>query len=394
MRIYFVITLIFLSSWARAEDWPQAVWVPSHISSLDEMSPKVSVSQDEFLTDLAFLQRAMQAGYGGWSVNGDALTAAFDRLRSVTGFPLSSQQICELIGQEFDEIPDGHLAISYAGHTCGKSAARGQVGKNISTKTWEYFENIKGTGVSAIAITSMAWRDSTVWNGFLSQIDSLKTNAKALIIDLRGNGGGDMEKAQQMARRLFGIDDESVQISPAFTGYLAHTAEGFAIAGNTNLFNITIAALTGSQVRQGDAEMYKYYLDKYNDVLAGNSPKDFVQIVEPFVFDNAKIFQGPIRILVDRECASSCEWATMFFERHPHAKVVGENTFGAFHFDNVGMVWLRQTNLFVGIPTVSVDFVSGHAVSQERSGMQPNIKVFLGEDALDVALKDIRETLR
>jgi C-terminal processing protease CtpA/Prc len=79
------------------------------------------------------------------------------------------------------------------------------------------------------------------------------------------------------------------------------------------------------------------------------------------------------------------------FEKHPNAKTVGERTSGHVHYGNLGRLWLRGSNVIVGIPTQRRVFEDGRSV--EKVGYAPQIPVAPGGDALEAALSDIQQFL-
>jgi hypothetical protein len=392
--LYFLLASpLIVGSAARADNWPQAAWI-SNVNSLNDLQVASSVSLKDFRSDLDSLEHMFQTAYGGWSVNGPAIQAAMAQLRTVSDTQFTGRQVCQMIGAKFDQIPDGHLFMT--GYPfdfeCGNSR-HGRVGNNLTTKTWEYFPQAKaGVKVPVIAISTMPRRDDSSWDGLVQQVESVASTANSLIIDLRGNGGGDMEKGQMMARRLFGIQDDSVDLSPPSKLQMPYAPEAFAVNGNSDLLQILFAKLSGQPVADDLVDDYQGFLNEFKLSAAGKIPKPPPVVALPFSFVPAKVFKGPIRILVDANCASSCEWTVMFFERHPNAKLVGERTFGAFHFDNVGYAWLPNSHLLVGMPTISYAFDSGHSLYLERKGFAPDILVPPGSDALDYALKDIAKS--
>ena len=370
-------------------DEVESVWMAGDLT-LAQVNSRDSISRQAYLSDVNALERTLRRGYRGWFVHGAALKAAFERLRAVAGTKFSSQQVCELIWAELKQIPDGHLGVTYFdSRSCMDLPRLGRVQGNVTAKTWELIKSAKGSNIPVLAISNMAWRNSTEWNGFLETIEDLKQNAGSLIIDLRGNGGGDFEKVQQLARRLYGITDDAVELSPPSTQYLVQTPEGFALHGNSSLRELALNRLYQQPVSQGAQENLEFFRERYARALSGKYPNGKQRKTEAFDFDKAKVFKGPIRILVDAQCASSCEWALLFFARHPNAKVVGEKTAGAFQFDNVGMTWLPKTRLLVYVPTVAVEFDADYTVELERQGLQPDIPVRPGQDALDAAIRDI-----
>lgn len=138
--------------------------------------------------------------------------------------------------------------------------------------------------------------------------------------------------------------------------------------------------------------IYNEWHDRYLQAKSGKLDPEItfkIPSVEP---DLSRVFKGPIRILMDAECGSSCESTVEALELHPSVKTVGENTTGYVHFGNMGRMWLRRSNVIGAIPTQRYEFLDGRFV--EKVGYAPDIPVSAGMDAMEIALKDIVEELR
>jgi hypothetical protein len=81
---------------------------------------------------------------------------------------------------------------------------------------------------------------SESWNGFIDKIREIKKSAPALIIDLRGNGGGDDSKAHEMAKILSGISDKKATLGAAAKLVMTQTSEALAIFSNTFLYSTLV----------------------------------------------------------------------------------------------------------------------------------------------------------
>lgn len=119
------------------------------------------------------------------------------------------------------------------------------------------------------------------------------------------------------------------------------------------------------------------YLQEEDDVIKNN-------------FDYNKSIKKPIYILIDAECASSCESTTDFFEYNTLVKTVGENTAGYVHFGNNGIVILINSGIMLQLAISYNNYVDGRFI--EKTGITPKIKVPAGKNVLDFAWADFLNT--
>jgi C-terminal processing protease CtpA/Prc len=96
------------------------------------------------------------------------------------------------------------------------------------------------------------------------------------------------------------------------------------------------------------------------------------------------VFREPLYILIDRECASSCELLLQNLEALPHRILVGENTMGAVTYGEIGQVVLPESRMIVTLATTSTSFRDQRR--PEKQGYAPDIAVAPGDDALAEAL--------
>ncbi len=103
-------------------------------------------------------------------------------------------------------------------------------------------------------------------------------------------------------------------------------------------------------------------------------------------FDISKSIQKPIYILIDGDCASSCESTVDFFEYNTLVKTVGENTAGYIHFGNNGSVFLKNSGIQLQMAMSYNSYLDGRFI--EKTGITPKIKVPKGKNAMDFAWSD------
>jgi len=206
-----------------------------------------------------------------------------------------------------------------------------------------------------ILITKIArlWGDAAEIRSGLEASLKLAKGAKALIIDLRGNGGGNDSLAYDYISKLVAKEIPLGQYS------IRISAEAIAKFGGQDL--------TPDPNRPGFSEWKKESL----------SPQ------------TKESFPGPIGVLIDGGCVSSCEGTTVAFKFSGAATLYGSRTAGSS--GNPVSVPLPVTKGSIMIPTWIHIMPDGNPV--EDHGILPDVAVPTSQDALEVALKDIRSKI-
>jgi len=96
-----------------------------------------------------------------------------------------------------------------------------------------------------------------------------------------------------------------------------------------------------------------------------------------------KKYEKPVYIIVNRKTASAAEAFAFVLQQNSRAKIVGERSAGAAYMNSWYAV---DDENFVSVSTAAPS-IPGKNISWELSGLQPDIKVKKGE-ALDVALRE------
>lgn len=255
---------------------------------------------------------------------------------------------------------------------------------NNPKKIWETrIDQIGKKKILYISITDFPDSESDVWTGFITSVSALKKNADAIIIDLRGNSGGDDAKGMELAQLLFGHPFEH----PIIKQYRSQTPETLALA----VTKIKVGMINKKKLK---VQIPPYLLKEFEDsqeqyklALSGQLPQEYIRTGKGGGKRSDPItgFKKPIYILMDRVCASSCEFTIAAFEWNEYVKRVGENTNGTFHFSNSGMVILPNSKFKVNIPTQYSEYYDQRFI--ERIGFTPDVKVSAGDDAYAVTKK-------
>lgn len=315
-----------------------------------------------------------------------------EQIRKIDG-SLTVQEFCERIAAAFDRVSDSHLGAAFGGKGCVKNSSNrdGSVGKNLyegGNIPWAVkIKKRSGANALLISITNFHKRSSPVWDGFLETVKSELPKANLVVIDMRGNGGGDDSIGYELSALLAGPNLKT----PYNEQWTSSNPESFQIFVNTFDYWGRKHKENKGSVPPYIAELKQKFISKRNRALKG----EVVSIADNEAleagseerqdFNFEKSIKRPIYLLVDADCASSCESTVDFFEFNPLARVVGENTAGYIHFGNNGNVFLKNSGIKLQMAVSYNSYYDGRFV--EKVGITPSIKVSPGKDALDIAWK-------
>jgi C-terminal processing protease CtpA/Prc len=206
-----------------------------------------------------------------------------------------------------------------------------------------------------------------------------------VIVDLRGNGGGDDSRGYDLARAL----TDAPPVDGALRMHERQTPETLTLWMNT------VTAQRGD-----DGKLAPHVLARLTEAKTARDASLRAGAREWKVTENAartvvlgpRAFHGPIAILVDAACASSCESSLVVLRVHPNARVFGERTAGFIHFGNVGRVTLPRSHVRVNIPTKYDEWPNGKLY--DKVGFEPDVALAPGTDALEAAFDWIRDSSR
>tara|TARA_R110002072_G_scaffold534_6_gene3984 strand:+ start:161248 stop:162441 length:1194 start_codon:yes stop_codon:yes gene_type:complete len=361
--------------------------------------PKALLNNRDIREDIELLIYALQNGYGAKGfLPKNQLKDAIDDLEKIYDKnELTENGFCALVGDALWPVQDGHLNVRARGKYCGLQVERrkwkGSVGKNFAFKEYKkdnrpwHIKSIKRNGlrIGMISIIYYPSHKDSVWNGFIQRSKKLIRTSDILIIDLRGNQGGDDTKGFELAAILQdrivkpGWDKTIDRLSP----------ETIALARNSWL-------ISKFSHENGKKEVPKYVEDfiqkktkDLEDVKADKHPP-----FKTYTWDQSKFpvgknaYKGKIILLQDKECASSGESSLEALAKHPNATTYGENTMGLYHFGNVNMLILPNSKITIGIASKYNAYNDGRII--DKIGLSPKIKTPKGQDALEFALGNLR----
>jgi hypothetical protein len=175
-------------------------------------APAAALTAEQVSADVDLLLFALREGYGGRRfVEPEQLNRALQTLEALSANPPSTAgSLCISIAAALAQISDNHLR-AYLNGPCslrGFIAASGQVGANFAASKagpWavDTFDFPQGK-IARISITEMPMHEDNAWSGFLQAAREALSGARAAIIDLRGNGGGDDTIGLDSRRDLLG----------------------------------------------------------------------------------------------------------------------------------------------------------------------------------------------
>ena len=138
---------------------------------------------------------------------------------ALRNFPLQDKIRCttfaEGLGKLFERLPDKHAIVTLPGK--GSKSAQQSYNKNKTDLPFYVSLEPLGEGATGfillIAITKFPPPSSPLWNGFLSSIKEKLPKAAAIILDLRGNQGGNDHMGRQLATLLYGTEQWGWNVS-------------------------------------------------------------------------------------------------------------------------------------------------------------------------------------
>ena len=341
--------------------------------------------------DLDRLRYALERGYGGFGFVPAAAWSEMEKALSLLrGHGTTSGELCDRIADALWSLPDSHLSARrpVEGGGLEKCGTRFRLAKRapsvgpslLADEDRAWAGDLLSVGhatFGVVTITRFPLKEDPVWTRFGDEIRDL-LRADGVVVDLRGNDGGDDSRGFELASML--VD------APVHGGELRvhrrNTPEALTLLLNT----------TESVGRQSDGSYAPFLLDRIHsqeadrDLAARTEGADWKveDVPQAIVPPGPKAFQGPVAILVDAACVSSCESSLEVLRQNPRAKVFGERTAGFLHFGNVGTMVLPRSGIVVHVPTKYDEYPGGKIY--DKVGFEPDVAVPSGHDALDVAM--------
>lgn len=198
-------------------------------------------------------------------------------------------------------------------------------------------------------------------------IETVSNVDKNIIIDIRGNGGGDDAFAFALTEAVFTKD----QKIPATT-------------------KLQVASLFQSIGFSLSLIMHEYDVaESFRKTIAEQVEKLSLQELLPFQIQSetqkligkrSTPLKSKIIFITDGACASSCETIVEKLSAHPNVQIMGTNTAGALHFSNAITFMLPHSGIVVKMPTLLHQYEND---APEGIGYKPDI------EALNIDLNSI-----
>ena len=192
-------------------------------------------------------------------------------------------------------------------------------------------------------------------------IQLVREQDRNLIIDLRGNGGGDDGFAHELAKVLFTADEA-----------LPRTTKNDLLSPLANIgFCLSLAISYGPEM--GGAK------EQCNQIRASVSNLPFRQLlprthhitVDSIEGERPASYKSKIYLITDQTCASSCETIVEKLSAHPKVITIGQRTYGALHYSNPGIFVLPHSETLIRLPTLRQEYEND---AGEGLGYQPKIQ--------------------
>lgn len=322
-------------------------------------------------TDITLLIEALNEGYAGCDYlpaqEFKKLISELDSLRNIE----DKNQLFDEIKTIFSEVSDHHLKLwkCYADRSIKRREKSYPNGKNIAsdeTVLVDYKDNSL-----LIGFDSFPMPNEPVWNDFLDSVKShlYKADLEKIVIDLRGNDGGNDHYGYELAALIYG-------------GVFNHPISSQAV-----LQNPISQLIQSNTFYQRNEEYFHAFRAKFEQSLKVDGKDKF----RLFSADKERTkitpdcINKPLYILVDSDTMSSGESTALCFEDHPQVKYVGSATKGCIEYGNIGLIVLPHSKICIQLSTHKNIFRDERRF--EKNGIQPDIVCQVGEDALELIVR-------
>ena len=197
-------------------------------------------------------------------------------------------------------------------------------------------------------------------------------NAKALIIDIRGNGGGTREILNTLSSYFVQPEQSPWVANVAYVRSDQYLDEDISSMQSRFLYNYNSNSLSDN-----DREV----IDKFNEGYEIDYKVDVNKFSTPFymvLHSNETPILCPIYILVNEECFSAASVFTSAFKGLPNVKIVGVNTNGSSGRSR--KFYLKNSNIRVKISTMLSFQRNGKTL--DGNGTSPDIVIKKDENQM------------
>jgi C-terminal processing protease CtpA/Prc len=307
---------------------------------------------------------------------------------------MSPEELKDKIDEILWTIPDNHMEahLNYKCSPLRQSNRRnGDAGANAinsNSKVWQVrMDRRDDLSILYVSIRHFSPPGKAVWHGFLPEIKKKLSSSQLLVLDLRGNTGGDDRMGLKLAKICFGN-----KLNTAYARTIrSQTPETFALTANYFRRLQLSYELSGKKAPNNLNKKYEHFLQKMHRSENAHQVDEKVEaeVTKNYEFNATKGYDKPIYILMDGATASASESIIDTFEFQPNTKKVGRNTCGANHYGDCGELLLPNSKVEVAIPTAHRDYKDKRFI--ERIGIKPDLQVAKGQDAYSVAIEDYKK---
>lgn len=329
-------------------------------------SPNTKLTAKQVRHEVSVFARVLINVYCGWPFHKEILKRKILRILVnlyKNAHDMTSLELLEQLKPAVEIIPDNHINLRMIGYDKGVRTGlrkqRPDVGLNISGDK-KFIVDIKND-IGIIGIRTLSKWSGEEQKSFEQQWRKILPKSKALIIDIRNNGGGDSSPIEMLTCYILGH-----RYPAARKEFIRNNPDANAVK---KLYkNSAIDKFNVDSV--GDPVVFKDYsaepLPKFNPEKAG--------------------FTGPIYVLINGRVMSSGEILCTIMRHYPNVKFVGTNTRGGEVYGyNYAYILLPHSNITFNVGCVYREmFVKNF----ELNGYKPDIECKDGQDALDVALSE------
>ena len=238
------------------------------------------------------------------------------------------------------------------------------------------FEEKKVGGVPVVCIRSFGDHPREYIDRFLDSADRYK-GEPCLIVDIRGNGGGNEEWPKQWIIRFTGRRPDRVQV---FTELISETT----MIGRSNSY-----ALALHNAPELEEQGYREKVEEFRGYAESIEEKDLKPYWWPYEVPGIQEISSntTLIVLIDANVYSAGEGFISYLHQVENVVLVGENSGGALTYGQMSHHRLPNSKLLVGLPTSLNVFID--LEYREEKGFFPDLWV-PAEDALNYAVAAVR----
>jgi len=238
------------------------------------------------------------------------------------------------------------------------------------------FEEKRVGGVPVVRIRSFGDHPREYIDRFLDSANRYK-GVPCLIVDIRGNGGGNEEWPKQWIIRFTGRRPDRAQV---FTELISETT----MIGRSNSY-----ALALHNAPELEEQGYRMKVKEFREYAESIEEKDVTPYWWPYEVPGPQEIPSntTLIVLMDANVYSAGEGFISYLHQVENVVLVGENSGGALTYGQMSHHRLPNSKLLVGLPTSLNVFVD--LEYREEKGFFPDLWVPTGE-ALNYAVAAVR----